>query len=349
MGVKKSRYLKLAPGSILFLVIWVTNKCNLRCKMCNQWKMDPAVLFQELSTQEWYSVIDSAVRMHTAVISLTGGEPLLRPDIFEIIDYIRKRGIACHLCTNGTMLNEATVDGLKHAKPNSISVSLDSDRAELHNALRGVDCFNTVVRGIKLLRQTIPEISIGINYLITRKNFHNMARMISFAEKLGANQVKFAPIHTNLMYKYKEPSSFGGLLFTEDDLPELQVELNKLIYAISQTKLYTNSRSFIKGILNLYNGEYRKLPCYAGYVSCVIDPLGEVFLCCGIDGNESVRNKPLEEIWKSSSFQKLRNQVHNCKRDCWDTTNTELNIRCSVKGFIEEFSQVLKDIRFYFS
>jgi len=176
-----------------------------------------------------------------------------------------------------------------------------------------------------------------------------MDRMISFAEKLRVNQIKFAPIGTNPMYKYQKPSSFEGLLFTEDDLPKLRVELNKLIYAISRTKLYTNSRTFIKGILNLCNGQHYKLPCYAGYISCAIDPLGRASPCCDIDGNESVRNKPLEGIWNSSSFQKLRNQVHNCKRHCWDTTNTELNIRCSVKGFIEEFSRIPKDIRFYFS
>jgi len=108
VGVKKYRRQRVPPDSILFPIIWITNRCNLRCKMCNQWKTDPATLSEELTTREWYSFIDSASRMHVAVIIITGGEPLLRPDIFDILGYIKKKEIACHLCTNGALLNKAT-------------------------------------------------------------------------------------------------------------------------------------------------------------------------------------------------------------------------------------------------
>lgn len=347
--VKKCQKLGVPPNNILFPVIWITNKCNLRCKMCDQWKTDETMLSQELTAQEWYSFIDSVSRMYAIVITITGGEPLLREDIFDIIKYIRKKGIACHLCSNGIMLDEVYINKLKETGINSISVSLDSYCAEIHNELRGVDCFETVIKGIKLLRQIAPEIKVGINYVINKKNFHNMDQMISFAENLGVNQIKFDPIHTNLVHRKKTFSSFEGLLFNKDDLSELQFEIKKLINATLRTKLLTNSYTFMKGISNLYNGRYRGLPCYAGYVSCAIDALGRVSPCEEIDGNEALRVKSFEEIWNSAHFQRMRQKVNSCTSYCWDTTHAEINIRCSKWNLLREFGQILREINFYLS
>ena len=176
-----------------------------------------------------------------------------------------------------------------------------------------------------------------------------MGRMISFAENLGVNQIKFAPIHTNLSHRYKELSSFGDLLFTKSDLPELRFEIDRLIRAASQTKLLTTSLSFMEGIPNLYDTQHCRLPCYAGYISCAVNALGWVSPCEDIEGNENLRDKSLEEIWNSLSFQQLRQKVHNCTSKCWDTTHTELNIRCSRWWFMREFGQILKEIHLYFS
>jgi len=348
LDVKKCRRLKISPKSILFPVIWITNRCNLRCKMCDQWKTDPKIISKELTTKEWYSFVDSAYRMHVAVIVITGGEPFLREDIFDILRYIYKKGIACHVCTNGSLLDENTIDKLRDLKLDSISISLDSDREEIHNEMRGIDCFDKVVKGIKLLRHSIQEIKIGINCVITKRNFHDLYRIVPFVENLGVHQIKFDPIHTNLMHRRKNPYSFGNLFFTKEDIPELRHEINKLIYAVSRTKLLTTSSIFIKEIPNLYRNHSNKLPCYAGYISCAVDALGWVSPCDNFDGEENLRDKSLEEIWKSSSFQRLRQNVYNCNSCCWDTTHAELNIRCSAREFFKEFGQILKETNFYF-
>lgn len=347
LDVKKCRRVKTPPNSIPFLILWVTNKCNLRCKMCDLWKVDPATFSQELSTEEWYEVIDSAVKMHTMVISITGGEPFLRPDIFQILKRIRENKIAHHVCTNGILLNRAIIERLKDVPPNSISISLDSDQAEVHNKLRGADCFHTIVEGIQLLRRNLPNIKIGINCLICKQNLRGITRMVSFAESLGADQIKFAPIFTNLQHKRKPLESFHGLLFTKDDLPELQKEIRKLRYALSRTKLHTASSIFIREIPSFSIGQHPRFLCYAGYISCAIDPCGIVSPCWDIEGPESIRHKPLEEIWKSSSFQQLRQKVDSCSSNCWCAADTELSIRCSTWFLFKNFSQVLKDIRYY--
>lgn len=346
-NLKRCRRFGSAPNSILFPVIWITNRCNLHCRMCNQWKTSQEESTQELSTKEWFSFIDSARRMHAAVIVITGGEPLLREDLFDIIKYIRDNKIACHLCTNGTLLNESNVRKLKDSGVNSVSVSLDSDCAQIHNKLRGTDCFDAVVEGIKLLRASAPALRIGINYVVTRINFRNLDRMIYFAQLLKVDQIKFDRVHTNLTHRGIAIANSAELIFTNDDLVSFKHEVGKLINAACKTKLLTNSRTFFEGMPVLSQAQAPGLDCYAGYISCAVDAFGRVSPCDNFDGEESLRDKPLEKIWQSSSFQKLRQKVHNCGHLCWDTTHTELNIRCSGRYFAKELCQIIKEIQYY--
>jgi MoaA/NifB/PqqE/SkfB family radical SAM enzyme len=341
----KCRKTQTAPDYNFFPVIWVTNQCNLRCRMCDQWK---AKTEGELTKEEWYVFIDSAARMKARVIVITGGEPLLRQDIYEIIKYIRGKKISCHLCSNGSLLNDInTINKLKESELNSISISLDSSNAQIYKNIRGVDYFDTVVGGIKLLKKNVPAIKVGINCLITRLNFVNLDRMIYFAQSLKVNQIKFDIVHTNLMHKNKPLISFEGITFTPDDLPGLKTEIDKLIVACSKSRLLTNSRTFLKGILPFYQKQHNKFKCYAGYVSCAIDALGRVSPCENFDGQESLRNKRFEEIWREPSFQQLRQKVRDCQECCWDSTHGEINIRCSLRGLLKEFPQVIREQFFY--
>jgi MoaA/NifB/PqqE/SkfB family radical SAM enzyme len=315
--------------------------------MCKQWKTKQEDSARELSAREWFLFVDSARRMHAAVIVITGGEPLLREDLFEIIKYIRKNKIACHLCTNGTLLNEFNVRRLKDSGVNSVSVSLDSDCAQIHNKIRGIDCFDQVVEGIKLLRAYAPELRIGINYVVTRINFRNLDRMLAFAQLLKVNQIKFDRVHTNLMHRGMPISDSAELIFIKEDLASLKQEVGKLMNAASKIKLLTNSHTFLEGISVLSEAKALRLDCYAGYISCAVDAFGRVSPCDNFDGEESLRQKPLEQIWQSSSFRRLCQKVHNCDSPCWDTTHTELNIRCSGRYFVKELGQIIKEMRFY--
>ncbi|MBL7197689.1 MAG: radical SAM protein [Candidatus Omnitrophica bacterium] len=344
--IKRSRRFGLAPGSIPFLFLWVTNQCNLQCRMCDQWKTPNDAFSRELSTEEWHSVIDSAAKMGTFIINITGGEPLLRPDIFQIIERIRKKGISCHLCTNGTLLNETIVKKMAQCPPNSISISIDSHEAKIHNELRGKDCFDDAVKGLRLLKKKIPRTKIGINHLICKKNFKGMSEMVPFAESLGVDRLNIELIHTNLQHKNKPLESFKGLLFSKEDMPQLKLEITKFMKVIAKANLETLSKTYINGIPDIINKNYNQFPCYTGYVSCAIDPFGRVSPCEDIIGKESVRDNSLENIWKSLSFQELRNKAHNCS-SCWDTTHAELNIRCSIRGIVQEFGKIIKDVNYY--
>lgn len=301
----------------------------------------------ELATEQWKGVLDSAAALGTMIASFTGGEALLRSDLFELIRHARGKGMAVHLCSNGASITKANAEKLEAAGTNTVSVSVESPSRELHDYLRGCGSFDQAIRGIRMLREHAPGIRVGINYIITAANYAEMNRMIPFAESLGVHQIKFAPIHTNLQHKNKSLEDFKDLLLKGEDLKALEVEVQKLIKAVRRTKLQTTSTAFLRGIASLYQ-EPRKFRCYAGFAACTVDPQGFVGPCCDFSPSVNVKEKSLHEIWRSDEFQALRQKVFSCDSSCWDTTNTELSLRLSLRSLIRDLPETLRDIKFYF-
>jgi len=347
-NVLVNRRLHRPPRYCPILLAFVTNRCNLRCKMCGVCELtSPTEHTPELTTEEWKGVVRSAVKLRTTLMLMSGGEPLLRPDLFEIIRYARDQGIAFHLCTNGTLIDKEKALNLAETGVNTVSVSIESPVKEIHERLRGPGTFECAIQGVQLLREHAPNVNIGINYLITSANFRNMAAMIPFAESLGADQLKYAPIHTNLLHKRKRIGDYGDLLFGEEDLDELDHEMSLLMKAAAQNRLLTTSPMFLSKISSFYSRP-PKFRCYAGYAACAVDPFGVVAPCVDMDGALSVRQLPLEAIWRSPEFQVQRREVHRCNSSCWDTTNAELSIRLRVRSLILDLALTWKDIGFYY-
>ncbi len=343
-----SRALRLPPRYLPIVLLFITFRCNLRCKMCGVCEHILAgERAQELSTEEWKTVIDSTALLGTMIVSISGGEPLLRPDLYEIIRYIRDKDIAVHLCTNGVLLDARRVAGLRESGVNTVSVSIENVDREVHEALRGGNTFDPAIEGIRRLRRDAPEIRVGINCVFTTRNFRNMAALIPFAEELGVHQVKFAPIHTNLLHKRKHLEQYSDLIFREEDLPELDREMKAVMRAAAQSKVQTTSSMFLAGASSLYR-QPRRFTCYAGYITCAINPDGNVAPCCDMDGSVSVRERPLDIVWRSPEFHGLRKQVHRCNSACWDTTNTELSLRLRPDALLRELRQTWRDVGFYF-
>lgn len=344
-----ARYFRRRPRYLPTLVIFVTNRCNLRCRMCGVWDLYCAGGHEaELTTEEWKAVIASAAKeLGTFLLTISGGEPMLRPDIFELIQFARKLGVSVHLCSNATLLTEAKILQLKEAGLVSISISLESTEEILHNHLQGKDTFADVVRSIQLLRTLAPEIRVGINFLITRKNYEKMIPMVHFARDLGVHQIKFLPIHSNLQHRHKARTEFEDLFFEKEDLPALAQEVEAVRKECRQSGLRSSSDAFFKGIVDYYTTP-RKVKCYAGYSVGTVDPLGNVAPCCDKNSTLNVRQQSLASIWWSPEFHRMRDLVFHCNVPCWDTTFTEMSLILQPRTLFGNFLNLLKDMRFYF-
>jgi MoaA/NifB/PqqE/SkfB family radical SAM enzyme len=329
--------------------MFITYRCNLRCKTCGVCHLEEEVKSSpELSLDEWKNVIRSAARLKTIIIVISGGEPLLRPDVLlGMVHYAREFGITVHVCTNGILIDRDYAIRLGKSGVHTVSVSLEAPEAVLHESIRGPGTFEPAVNGIRLLREFAPSVRVGINHVITTENFRAMAAMVPFAESLGVHQIKFAPIHTNLLHKRKSLTNYGALVFEKKDLEELNLELDRLRNAIGQSNLLTTSPLFLEKIARLYS-EPPRFRCFAGYACGAVDPVGMVAPCSDLSGVACVRETPLHELWHSPDFACARKHVRHCNSPCWDTANAELSIRLRPVSLVRDFLQTWRDMGFYF-
>lgn len=341
-----ARYVDRGPRHLPILVIMLTDKCNLKCKMCGACDYSPGD-HNALSTSEWKAVLDSAAKIHVQILSITGGEAMLRKDLFELIAYARARGMAVHLNTNGLLLREKNVEKLRASGVETVSISLESTHADTHEAIRGRGTFAHTLDGLRLLRRRLPDVRIGLNCVINKHNYKTLASMVAFAAQEGVDQVKFAPIHTNLQHKDKAIGEYEDMLFEERDLDGLEAELQRIQTALAVTSLQSTSKRFFDGITNLYRPPASNFYCYAGYAITVINAQGFVSACFDKDSTLNVRETTLDQIWRSRAFQEHRQLVRHCDRACWDTTNAELSLRLSIWNTLREPVKLVKNISYY--
>lgn len=301
---------------------------------------------RELPTETWLRVIGAARRLNTLAISFTGGEPLLRPDVYELVRRCRELGMQSHLCSNAILLDEEAARRLAQAGLTSISLSLDGPTAELHNLQRGRDCFNGMVEAARTLRRVAPGIRMGFNYVLNKHNYRHTREAVRLARELGASGIRFAPIHTNLDHRGQPLAPLREMRLDASAMRRLKRELAELGRMAASETMHRNSRLF----LDLTpTAMCRRVPfnCFAGYASCAVDPYGYVAPCPDIDSELNVRDRPLDAIWFSPEFSRLRRGVRRCRTACWDSTYGEMALRFTVRSFLRDPLLVLKEAAFY--
>lgn len=343
-----ARHLRRPPRTLPILVIMFTDKCNLHCKMCGACDYSPGD-HGMLSLDEWKRVVDSAVKLRTQILSVTGGEAMLRKDVYDLMRYAHDRGIAIHLNSNGLLMTEKNIAQLRECGVGTVSISIESAIPELHDCIRGEGSYAKTLEGLQRLRRLAPEIRIGLNVVMNKHNLPDLHKMVELGVNEGIQQIKFAPIHSNLQHKDKPIEDYVDMVFTESDLPEVDAELARIQAALDGSGLQSTSRRFFEGIRRLYIPPASNFYCYAGYAICTISAQGIVAACFDKEGTQNVRDVPLHVLWRGKAFQEHRDLVHNCEAACWDTTNAELSLKMQISGMIREPRQTLKDLRFYFS
>ncbi len=340
------RRLNLRPRTLPILVIMATDKCQLKCTMCGACDYSPGD-HDMLTLDEWKAVVDSAARLKTQIVSITGGEALLRKDLFDLIAHVRSYGMAVHLNSNGLLLNEKNVARLAELGVETVSISLESVDPPTHDAIRGKGMFAKTVEGIRKLRRGAPEVRIGVNCVMNRHNLSTLPDMVPWAVEEGVDQIKFAPIHSNLQHKDKPLTDYQDMVFGEADLGLLAQTITEIRRRLSSTNLESVSEPFFAGMTNLYVPPDSNFYCYAGYAITTIDAQGNVAACFDKPGMANVRKQPLHELWRSAAFQQHRQLVRNCDAACWDTTNAELSLRLSVRTFLRYPGASVRAFRYY--
>ncbi|HEX3030835.1 MAG TPA: radical SAM protein, partial [Bacillota bacterium] len=169
----------------LRLLFWeLTSGCNLRCIHCRA-VAQPERIEGEASTQECYDIIDNLVSFADPILVLTGGEPLFRPDFFDIASYATSKGLRIAMATNGTLVTEEIAKKVKEVGVQRVSISLDGATAATHDAFRGIPgSFEAALQGFRNLKA--QGIGVQFNTCVAKHNLHEIKDVLKLAVDVGA-------------------------------------------------------------------------------------------------------------------------------------------------------------------
>ena len=305
----------------MLIIAWeTTSTCNLSCSYCRaaaSSEPDP----EELNTEEALAFIEQVAPFHPLLI-LSGGEPLLRPDIFRLARAAVDMGMRVSLATNGTLLAPAVVDQIVASGIGRISISLDGASSERHDTLRGDGSFQRAMLGIENLR---GKVDFQINFTVTRKNQDQVSNVFRLAENLGAKALHFF---------FLVPTGRGR----EEDLisPECQEKLLEMIdlrgAAMSLEVQVTCAPQYAR-ISRPKEGKRRAGGCLAGISFAFISRKGEVYPCGYLPLKAgSIREKSFGEIWETSPlFLALRER--ELKGKCGACSYSQVCGGCRARAF----------------
>ena len=171
-------------GAPLYIAWQVTNECNLACLHCIE-ESGPGKAFpDELGDEQVFSVLEQAMDLEVPYLSFSGGEPMVHPRFFDMVEYVCKRNGQLKIETNGHFLSRENCDRLKALGVKAVQVSLDGATSATFNRMRVRGNFNVAVEGVKNLQAA--GVPIEVNYSPTRFNTHEIGIAVDLAAELGA-------------------------------------------------------------------------------------------------------------------------------------------------------------------
>lgn len=167
------------------LVFWETTAgCNLACIHCRRITVADQLLPQDLTTEQSFDLVDQIAAFGRPIFVLSGGEPLFRPDIFDIARYAADAGLIVALATNGTLIDAKVAQKIKEAGIRRVSISFDGADAPTHDIFRGQGAFDLAIAGMNHLREV--GVPYQINTTVARHNVDQMPETLAMAKQLGA-------------------------------------------------------------------------------------------------------------------------------------------------------------------
>lgn len=278
----------------------LTYACNLACVHClsSSGKRDP----RELSTEQCKAIIDELQRMQVFYVNIGGGEPTVRPDFWELVDYAVDHQVGVKFSTNGLRISPDVARRLAATDYVDVQISLDGATAEVNDAVRGPGSFDMAVRALENLADAGFR-DAKISVVVTRQNVGQLDEFKALADRFGAT----------LRITRLRPSGRGADVWDElHPLPEQQRGLYEWLVAHGDGVLTGDSFFHLSAFSSSGGGLPGLNLCGAGRVVCLIDPVGDVYACpFAIHENFLAGNLlsdgGFQEIWQRSElFTSLR-------------------------------------------
>lgn len=285
------------PFEIIFPI---TYRCNSDCGMCNRLKF---AKMEELSLDEIKKIFTDLKKFGISRINLTGGEPTLRDDFFEVLDFLTSVDFKITLTTNGTLLNDEKIRRLVKYHSVKVIISVDTLKRELYKKLRGVDALDKVLENIDLFKKIAPSYPLRIHMVISRLNCGEVNDLISFAKK------------KNIMLS-AAPYNYLSHLERKNKEMAYDSETKCVIEAIENLRKHVG-QDYLSGFSIFYKKAIDWIlgkpigRCNAGYETIYMNVDGNVSACGTLKPFGNLRKRSIFGIWDR---EKILKDVRPCYR-----------------------------------
>jgi len=296
----------------------ITPRCNLQCTFCHYWRMDRQ---EELDTAAWKQILDQLAELRCAKVHFSGGEPLLRPDLPDLLRHTRQRGMRANLTTNATLLTcGARARELVGTGVKGISVSLDGPTAKVHDRLRGVPgAFRRTWQGLRRLlaasARTGHSTKVRINTVLTRYNYTYLPEVLKLAGELGCTDVIPLPVDERGDRRVRL-SREQLQEYNEFIAPQVRMLRQRYGFPPDPERIFpygTRAEDLQLARQGAYARRYfQHHPCYVPWLHLFIAWNGDVYLCCMARGKTpplgNVRHQNLRDLFTGPVYQRVREE-----------------------------------------
>lgn len=305
------------PYRPLAVKLKLVPQCNLRCQMCNHWRRPYG---ESLSTERLHTLMAELAEMGCRKLHISGGEPLLRADIPDLIAYATNLGIRVNMTSNGTLIDKTMARRLIEAGLRAINISLDSPERKVHEKVRGIEgAWKKTTRAIGYLHrwQHKGKLTLRVNTVVSRITYDTLVPLPDLVHSLGAASLNLIGVddhcgeHLALSRRHIEQynsDSAPHIAARALDLGLMQDEHEAYPFGLQPRDIRYCKRGRFAA------GWYDEHPCFAPWTHSLIDYNGDVYPCCMLReriaplGN--VRHESFAAVWHGERYRELRQHMH---------------------------------------
>ena len=308
-----------------FILAWeLTRACNLHCLHCRASATDQ-VLPGELTTQQGYSLLDEVSRLGTKMVILSGGEPLLREDVFDLASYGTSLGLRMTMAVNGSLVTPDNARRIKDSGIVRVSISLDGVTKDIHDTFRGMEgAFELAVKGIEILVKN--QVPVQVNTTVAAMNVSQMDRFPAFIKSLGAIAWHVFFLVPTGRGETLEPARIREYREMLDAFYE--------VYKRAEIECKATCAPQFYRLLAEKNDPVKTKGCLAGtgfgFVSATgdVQPCGFLQIPCG-----NIKNKTFEEIWSTSPTLVQLRDINRLEGTCKTCAYNDVCGGCRARAY----------------
>jgi len=282
------------------VIFYPTSRCNSRCASCDWWRHDGS---SDLTLDEIERLARALPALGTAMVVFSGGEPLLRPDVFEAASLFRRQGLTLQLLTSGVLLERRADDVAREFS--RVCISLDATTEDLYQRVRGIAALGIVSRGVARLRQVAPGLPLTARATLHRANFRELPHLIRHAQALGLDGISFlAADVSSRAFGRDARVDLSSLVLDHDEVSEFETVVEEAVASCREafaTGFVAESPDKLRRLPRYYaalagEGPFPAVRCDAPWVSVVVEANGDVRPCFFHEPVGTVRRTPLDRI-----------------------------------------------------